>query len=814
MISDLRFAFRALTKTPAFTAAAILILALGIGANTAVFSVVEAVLLRPLPYRDSRQLVALHSGVANQLGQFNIPEFIAYRDRTQAFAGLAAVFAFNTNLVDHGEAQAVQGLSLSAGGFDLLGVKPVLGRLLTADDDQPGAPKVAVINERLWQRAFGGKADIVGHAVLLNGQPRTIVGVLPADFLIPLRNSSSSGDVCVPLQVDADPRRDQPASLHFMNVFGRLAPGVTRAQAAVAADAVLAQLRRDDPADFPGNAGTRVNSLIGDITGTTRPVLLTLLGVVGLLLLLASVNLAGLLLVRGLGRQREFAIRAALGCTKSQLVRLLLTECLLLALAGGVAGVFVAQWSLDALLTLIPATVPRAHAVEFNGLVLGFTALVSLLAGLVPGLAPLWLCSWVDLREAVSAGGRGSTGEGARMRLRHVLAAVQIALALALLVCTGLFLRSFWALDAQRPGADPTHILTARLTQPAESYPDIAALVRYSDQLRGRLAAQPLVEAVGSTSLLPLASGLATAEFKLPGQPVAHGADLPSANYQLITPGYFQAMGIPLLEGRAFTDADDAQHPLSVIVSRTLADRFFPGHQALGQPIELNDTAQGYRRALIVGVVGDVKQRSLEDAASFDVYVPFRQMDPVAVPWMRQRTWWVVRSADAVATVETVLRREVHALDASVPIVAVATMKQVADSALAVRQFTLVVTGFLAGTALLLTITGVYTTIAYGVAQRTREMGVRLALGATGAHVYRLVVGEGLALVGSGAALGMAASLIFARLIASQLYGVGPHDPAALAGATLLLFLIAFVACSLPARRAARVDPIVAMRTD
>ncbi len=814
MFSDLRFAFRALAKTPGFTAAAILILALGIGANTSVFSVVEAVMLRPLAYRAPAELVALHSGVANQLGQFNIPEFIAYRDRSWAFSGLAAVFGFNTNLVDHGEAQFVEGLSLSASGFDLLGVQPVIGRVLNAADDQPGAPKVAVISSGLWQRAFGGKPDIVGRSVLLDGQPRAIVGVLPAGFLIPLRNSTSSGDVCVPLQIDADPRRDQPASLHFLNVFGRLAPGVTRERATADADSVLAQLRRDDPANYPGTTGTRINSLIGDITGTTRPVLLTLLGVVGSLLLLASVNLAGLLLVRGLGRQRELAIRAALGCTKSQLARLLLAECLLLALAGGVVGVFLAQWSLDALLALIPAVVPRAHDVQFNGLVLGFTALVSLVAGLIPGLAPLWLCSWIDLREAVNLGGRGHTGGGSHLRLRHVLAAVQIALALALLVCTGLFLRSFWALGTQRPGADPSHILTARLTQPAASYGDIDALVRFSDRLRNRLAALPEVQAVGTSSLLPLVTGLATTEFKLPGRPVAHGADLPSANYQLITPGYLEAMGIPLLEGRLFNDTDDARHPLEVIVSRTLAEQFFPGHRALGQTIEVNDTANGYRQELIVGVVADVKQRNLEDAPSYDVYVPFRQMDPVAVPWMRLRTYWTIRVTGSLPSVENAFRREVHALDASVPIAGISTMEQVADSALAIRRFTLIVIGFLAGTALLLTITGVYATIAYGVAQRTREMGVRLALGATGAQLYRLVVGEGLALVGSGAALGVAATLIVVRLIASQLYGVSPHDPVALIGATLLLFLIAFVACSLPARRAARVDPIVAMRTD
>jgi putative ABC transport system permease protein len=812
MFLDLRFAFRALCKTPLFTAAAILILALGIGANTSVFSVVEAVLLRPLPYSRPQEIVNLHSPDSNQFGLFNVAEFCAYRDQTKTLTGLSAVAAYNTTLVDRGEAQLVQGLRLSGGTFDLLGVRPVAGRLLTADDDRPGAPKIAVLGYQLWQREFGGQSDVIGRSISLGGQPRTIVGILPSNFLLPLNGNHD--DVCVPFQVEAEPTRYQMSALHFLRVFGRLAPGATRAQVTAESNTILAGLRRNYPTDFPGSNNYRLTSLADEIVGDSRPVLLTLLGIVGSLLLLASANLSGLLLVRGLGRQRELAIRSALGCSKAQLMRLLLAESFLLAVAGGVAGFCVAQWSLDVLLALVPAGVPRAHDVAFNGTVLAFTAAVSLVAGLAPGLAPLWLCSRMDLRDAVNTGGRGYTGGAGQIRLRHLLASVQIALALALLACTGLFLRSFWAIDTQRPGSDPAHILTARLSLPEIGYRDRDALIRFYEGLHSRLAAIPGVKEVGTTSLLPLATGLATTEFRRPGHAVESGANLPSANYRLVSPGYFEAMGMPLRDGRLFTEADDAQHPIAAIVSTALAKAFFPNQPAVGQRLEVNDSASGYRTVQIVGVAADVKQQKMEDAPSYDIYVPTRQMDAVAVPWIRLRTFWVLRSMGSPQLLEAALRREVRAVDPGVPVASVATMEQVADSALGVRRFTLIIIGFLAGVALLLTIAGVYATIAYGVAQRTREMGVRLALGATAGEIFRLVVGQGIRLLSVGAILGLAAAVGLSQVIASQLYGVSPSDPIALGGSVLLLFIIALIASSLPALRAARVDPMIAMRTD
>ncbi|HVU36545.1 MAG TPA: ABC transporter permease [Opitutaceae bacterium] len=812
MLSDLKFALRALRKTPGFTAAAVLILALGIGANTSVFSVVDAVLLRPLPFVHPGELFSVHSAAANQVGLFSLPEYCDYRDQNRAFRGLLAISSFNTNLVDQGNAQLVQGLRLSADAFEVLGVRPVTGRLLVPEDDRPDAPKVAVISDGLWQRTYGGRADVIGRSVMLNGEARTIVGVLPADFIMPINGNHS--DVCVPLQADSDPARHQPGALHYLRVIGRLAPGVTPAQAEADLQSILRHRRQEFPDEYAGVGENTLVPLANELVGDARQVLLTLVAAVGSLLLLASANVAGLLLVRGMARQRELAIRSALGSSRLRLIRLLSAECLVLAIAGGIVGIILAQWSLDGLLALIPAGVPRAHDVQFNGVVLGFTAAISLVAGLLPGLAPLWFCSRADLREAVSAGGRGNTAAGGQMRLRRILATVQIGLALALLACTALFLRSFWAVSAQRPGVDPTHILTARVTLPATGYGDPAALIRYYERLRPGLDTMPGVEQAGTTSLLPLATGLATVEFSVQGRPVARHAELPSANYRLVSPGYFETMGIALREGRLFTEEDDMSHPLRIIVGATLAKTFFPDHNALGQRLLVNDTTTGRRTLEIVGVVADVKQQKIDDGPTFDVYVPFRQMDPAAVPWIRLRNYVVLRSSAPSQVLGNALRKLVHTLDPSVPVTAISTMEQVSDTALAVRRFTLIVVGFLAGTALLLTVSGVYAVVAYGVAQRTREMGVRLALGATANQIVGLVLTEGMRMAGSGAILGVLAALGLSQFVAAQLYGVSPYDPTALSGAVLLLFTVATLACWIPARRAAQVDPLEAMRAD
>ncbi len=812
MISDFRYAFRTLARAPGFTLVSILILALAIGANTAVFSVVEAVLLRPLPFARQAELYYIQSAAADQVGLFALPEFCDYRDGDTGFAGLAAAGTFNTTLVDQGEAQIVQGVRISANAFELLGANPAAGRLLVPDDDLPGAAPVVLISYGFWQNNYGGRRDAVGRKVSLSGHTYTIAGVLPPGFVLPLNGFNR--DICVPLQPDADPARFNRSSLHFLRVIGRLAPGVNAAQARAKLDATLQNLRRRFPDQYKDGGRTEIAPLAGEIVGASRPQLVTLLGAVGALLLLACANLAGLHSVRVIGRQRELAIRLALGCSRLGLLRPLLAECLLLAAAGGAAGLLIASLALQALVAVIPAGLPRAQEIQFDGGLLAFAAALSLLAGFAPALIPAGLFARTDLRGAIGPGGRAATVGPGQHRLRHVLVSAQIALALALLAGTGLFLRSFWAVEAVRVGFDTANVLSARISLPETSYRDPDALIRFDERLQASLGTIPGVQAAGATSLLPLTTGLATVQFSIVGRPPEREGSRPSSDYRIVTPGYFAAMGIPLVQGRLLTEQDDRDHPLAVVVNAALAAKCFPDGRAVGQRLQVDDTAVGRRTEEIVGVVGDVREASIEDRPAYEIYLGYRQMDPAAVPWIRYRMFWVLRTAAPPQTVASALRQRIRALDSGVAVAGVQTMRDVVGLARAARRFTLIVIGFFAVTAMLLTAAGIYSVIAYGVTQRTREMGIRLALGATGREMQRLVFREGFGLLAAGGVLGVAAALGLAQLIASQLYGVAPGDLRALIASVLLLVAVALLACWLPARRAARVDPIVALRIE
>lgn len=812
MISDLKFALRSLAKTPGTSLAFIFVLALGVGANTAVFSVVEAVLLRPLPYERPRELFMVHSGASAQFGLFTLAEFSAYRERTRAFAGFAATGTFNTNLVDGDEAQLVLGLRVTPDLFDLLGVKPLRGRLLSAQDEDPAAPKVVVISRDLWRTRFGGRDDIIGHAVRVSGEWRTIVGVIPEGFVVPFNGSNH--EVVVPLQPEADPARHNHGGINSLGVIGRLGPGVEPSQALADLATVLQSLQREHPAHYAHYERNRLVPLAEQISGDVRPVLATLWGLVGSLLLLAGTNLAGLLLVRGIGRRREIALRAALGSSRGQLLRLLLLECLLLTFAGAIAGGILARLGLQQLLALLPPGVPRAAGIDFNGTALAFTVGMAFVAGILPGLWPLWSFSRADLRSTLQSATRGSTSSGAVNRTRRWLVTVQIALAVALLACSGLFLRSFLAVGSERPGAEPQRTLTARISQPEIGYPDREALWRFEREFRTRLAAIPGVESVGAVSLLPLAPGLATARFRVAGAEERAGVELPSANYRLVTPGYFEAFGLRLLDGRTIVETDEMDRPLVAVIGATMAQKHFPHRNPIGQVLEVEDAPVGRRKFEIVGVVEDVKQSRLDEEQSSDVYIPYRQMEMPAVPWMRLRTYWVLRSTQPAAALEAAFRRELKALDASIPVASVLTLEQVAERSLAVRRFTLVIVGLLTVTAVLLTIAGIYSVMAYGVAQRTREIGVRMALGASVAAILRQVLGEGVGLLLRGAMLGVAATVALSPAIAAQLYRTSPYDPITLAAAVTVLVGVGLLACWIPARRATRVSPLVAISAE
>ncbi|HEX8489907.1 MAG TPA: ABC transporter permease [Chthoniobacterales bacterium] len=808
---DFRFALRQLRKSPAFTFVAILTLALGIGANVAIFSVVNAVLLRPFAFAEPEKLIWIWSQRPQTMrGNFTLPEFCDYRDQNTLLEGLAAIASYNANLTDQAEAERIQGVRLSANIFQILGVRPVLGRVLDAADDRPGAPAVALISHGLWARRYGKQSAIIGTNVTLNGEPRVIVGVLPPDFVLPNLDS----EVVVPLQPESDARRNARNSVNFLRMVGRINPGVTVEQAHAELDSIRQNLRRQYPDVYAGKIGVVTVPLTEEIVGNSRNMLITILGAVAALLLIACVNLAGMSLARAAARQRELAVRSALGATRTQLIRLLLAESAVLAIGGGALGFFLAIWGSSALVSLVPTDLPRIHDLAIDVRVLIFAAGSILLAAGVCGLAPAWLLSRTDLRDALASGGRGSAGGSTQSRLRRWLVAGQVGLALVLLASAGLFLRSFALLSKEHPGFDPQNVLTVRLSLPPVGYLDRAALVNLSEKLLPRLAALPGVDSAAFVSLLPLAPGLSSIPFTVADHPPATGDAKPTANYRIVTPGYISAMRIPLRNGRDFTEEDDGERPPVALISAPLADKFFSDRSPIGQRLLLDDTDGAPRSVEIVGVIGEVKQEKLEIAASADIYLPLRQVPKENVPFLRNYSYWVMRTSIPPAGLEAFVRQEIRSVDPNVPSSSVRTMEQMLAGVLATRRFSLLLVGLFAATALIVAAAGLYAVIAYGVGQRTREIGLRLVLGATHGRVLRMILTEGLRLVLGGVVIGFIAAFALVNLISSQLYGVSARDPLSLVLVTALLAIISLLACLLAARRALRVDPAIALRAD
>ena len=804
---DLKFALRQLRKSPGFTFVSVLTLALGIGANVAIFSVVNTVLLRPFAFSHPDRLVWISSQLpVNPRAAFSLPEFCDYRDQNTLFDGLAAVGTYNANLVDSGEPERVQGLRLSSNIFQLLGVRPLRGRAFVAEDDALNAAPIAMISYGLWSRRYA-KQDIVGRSVNLNGEPRVIVGVLPPDFALP----NFESDVLVPLQPEGDPRRKIRTSVHFLRFVGRLKPGVTLAQGRAELDAIRQDTRRKFPEGNVGSTGVSVLPLSDEIVGNVRPMLITILGAVAALLLIACANLASLSLARAAGRQRDLAVRAALGAVRSQLVRLLFTESAVLAVVGSVIGFLLALWGSDILVRFVPADLPRANGVTIDVRVLLFTAGVAIGAMLICGLAPAWLLSRTDLRDAL-ASGRGEAGSSAQSRLRGLLVTAQVALALVLLASAGLFLRSFAQLTRENPGFDSHGVLTVRLSLSTDSYPDRASVVRLVDKFLPRLTKIPGVESVGIVSLLPLGGGHSSINFTLPDRPPSKREDTPRANYRIVTPGYISAMRIPLLSGRDFAEEDDANRTAVALVSAPLARKLFSDRSPLGQRLLIDDSDGDPRPVQIVGVVGDVKQEKLEVQPTFDIYLPWRQVIPEAVPWLRSTSFLVFRTSMPPMSLETAVRKEIRNIDPTIPATNIRSMEQVMGGALAARRFSLSLVGVFAVTALLLAAAALYAVIAYGIEQRTREMGVRMALGASRLGILQMIISEGFRLVATGMVLGFLVAIPFENLIATQLYGVSTHDPLTYAIVLVALSSAALFASYFAARRAMHLDPMVALR--
>lgn len=801
MFQDLRFGARMLLKKPGFTAVVIFTLALGIGLNTAIFSVINSVLLQPLPYPEAERLVRLEERELEEGGggvNLSFPNFADWQARSQTVEKMAALSAMNMHLSGADEPERLAAAAVTADYFATLGLAPLQGRAFLPEEQEPGRHQVALLSEGLWRRRFGADPNILEKTIRLNGAAYTVIGIAPFDSL------RAQTEVWVPLQLTEGVRN---RSNRFLTVIARVKPGVTLAQVQAEFDTIsggLAQALPDTNKDF----GARVTSLREDVTGEFRLPLLVLMGTVGFVLLIACANVAGLLLARAAGRRQEMAIRAALGAGRQRIVRQVLTESLLLASLGAAAGTLFALWGIGALKTLLPPELPRVNELSFDGYVLGFTLVVSLLTGIAAGLAPAWQASRAALLQSLKSQTGSSyavANSGGRARLRSLLVTAQIALALVLLIGAGLLLNSFVRLVNVSPGFEPENVLTLRLTLPSAKYPRGPARTEFYRQTLQQIAELPGVEAVGGTTHLPLGKdnlgrGFIRANDPEPARP----QDAEIANYSVISPHYLSALGIKLRSGRDFTAADQANAQPVALINRTLANHLWPNENAVGKQLRIWTDEKLPRT--VVGVVEDVKQGGLDDTTSFQMYAPYNQD-----PWPQMTI--AIRSPDALALLPQI-RSRLARLDSDLPLYEIKTMRERLTGSVAPQRLVALLVSLFGGLALLLAGVGIYGVMAFIATQRTHEIGIRMALGAQARNVQRMMVGYGLKLALGGVLLGLAGALALTRVMQTLLFEVSAYDVTTFAAGAALLLLVALVACYLPARRASQMDPLIALRNE
>jgi putative ABC transport system permease protein len=806
---DLRYGLRHLARSPGFTTVAVVTLALGIGGSTAIFSIVHAVLLRELPFKEPDRLVWVWSVRPERDDvPFTLPEFIDYQAQNQTLEELAAMSLWSASLTGRGDAERLQGARVSANLFQLLGVNPTLGRTLRPEDDAAGAPHVVILSHSLWQRRFGSDPNLIGQTLILNGDAYEVVGVWPPATPFPLPEA----DLAVPLSPENDPWRHIRNSVSFLRVVGRFRPGVTQSQAEAELNAICRRLREQFPVEYARRDGVRLVPLHAHLTGRYQRALLILQGAVVLVLLIAVANLASLLLLRATGRWTELAIRAALGAGRGRLGRQLWTESALLVGIGSVLGILLAFWSRGALIQLSPPDLPRLAEVSLNAAVLAFAAGLTLAVGLAFGSTSV-LASGRRLRsDGLQQAGRGGSADARLQRARRVLVVAEVALAVVLLAVGGLLVQSFRAVQKVNPGFNPENLLVARLSLPQAKYNSHAEFALFTQRLEERLQGLPRVEAVGAISVAPMSGVFASSDFTVEGRPPLSRKDVPECQYRMITPGYRRVMQIPLLQGHDITDADTAASRPVLFINQAVAERFFAGENPVGARLLLDDNDTAPRPIEIVGVIGDVKQFGLDAEPTLDVYLPMNQAHPDLFSWVRNNQFWILRTSGDPLALSEAFRRELKRVDPDVPASNIRSMEQYMSSALAPRRFSLLLILAFAGMALFLACLGVYGIVSYSVSQRTREIGLRMAMGAQKHDIVGLILGQGLRLVLTGVGIGVAASAAVTRLLSSQLFAVSPTDPLTFLGVAALLAALALLACWVPARRAARVDPMVALR--
>ena len=806
LLKDIRYGVRSLLKHPGFTAIVVITLALGIGASSAIFSVVNTVLLRPLPYRQADRLVAIQELTADgKRVQVTPANFLDWRAQNTVFEQLAAILTRPANLALADTAERVDFAMTSANFFSVFGVEPQQGRLFIPADEQAGHAPVVVISHGLWQRRFGGDASLVGKPITLDGASYTVVGIAPAGFQYPDKT-----DVWVPpfrLAPVMNERMDptQVRGYGMLAAVALLKPGVGLPQAASEMETITARLRQQYP-DTNNRRFNRVVSLHTHLVGETGPMLLLLFGAVGFVLLIACANVANLLLASAAARQKELAIRTALGASRLRLIRQLLTESVILALIGGALGFLLALWGVAFMTRLLPQDFPRLGEIRLDWRVLGFTLVASVVTGILFGFAPSLQLSKTDVQDSLKEMGRGVSSSRRQNRLRNLLIVGEVALSVVLLVGAGLLFRSFLQLQAVNTGFTPQQVLTGRLTPAGANYRTDADYISFYDKTIQRISATPGVAAVGAINTLPLDKG-PTAGFRIEGRPPLTTDKWPGGNYRTVSTDYFRAMNIPIVQGRAFTDRDTETAPLVAIVNQALAQRDFPNDNPIGKRINLGNTNQQGQPVWfeIVGVAADVRSLELREPATPEFYLSALQ-DSFGSMFV------VIRSTVEPTAVAGAIRQAAAEVDKSAAVSDIKTMDHIVSAAVTQPRFNLFLLGLFSCIALLLSAAGIYGVTAYSVAQRTHEFGIRMALGAQVGDVLRMIIRQGMLLISVGVAVGLAASFALTRLLRTLLFGVSATDPLTFVAITVLLTLVALVACYVPARRATKVDPLTALR--
>ena len=807
LMRDVRYALRGSIKYPAFTCAAILTLSLGIGANAAVFTMVNSVLLRQLPFKHAERLVWIWSTRTDRDKAFySIQNFIDTRARTRTLDDIAAFANWGVNLTGAGDSVRLAGVRISANAFEMLGVDAAFGRTLLPSDGTPGANRVVVISNGLWRTKFGADEHLIGSPVLLNGTAYTVVGVLPPQFAMP----NAEVEIASPLVFETDPQRSDRGS-NFLRTFARLKPHATPSEAQAELTTITEQLKHEYPNENAKHTAPRVLALRDEVVGSYHALLWTLLGAVGIVLLIACTNLANMMLVRSAARKKDFAIRTALGGSRAQLTRELMTASILLAMVGGVLGLVLASWGVRLLIAIGPADLPRVEEVVLDWRVVAFAACLSLVIGLIFGLIPSMQTNRIDLNRALKSNGRSSGESSPGARIRRLLVMSEIALSLLLLVGTGLLIRSFIKLQSVSAGVDTRSVLSARLSLPATKYAQSDLMIAFVDRLLQKLRHVPGVRSVSMGSVLPLSGMNTRADFSIAGRPPLTEEERPAAQNRWVAPNYFRTMGIPLFRGRDFNDLDTQSSQSVVVIDEELAKRHFQSQDPLGMHLRVGDSGPNAREVEIVGVVGGVKHFNLDEAPTPTYYSPIAQVPQPALGFLINGMSLVVRAETEPLSLANQVRREIESIDNDVPASAVRTMDELLAASVAPRRFNLLL---IVGAALVLAAMGLYSVIAYTVVQRKHEIGIRMALGANANEVFKHVLREGLLLTIFGEAAGLTTAFITTRFLSRLLFGVTPTDALTFGSITVILAAVALVACYIPARRATSVDPCLALRNE